>query len=81
MINSLMAKLNEKLEVLFAKVRDLSAEHQELAVEVLSEIADGSTYALSAEERAVLEPALERARRGDFASHADVVEVLNKPWS
>ena len=76
-----MAKLNEKLEVLFAKVRDLPAEHQELAVEMLSEIADGSTYTLSAEERAVLEPARERIRRGEFASHADVGEVFDKPWS
>jgi hypothetical protein len=29
----------------------------------------------------VLEPALERAKRGEFASDADVDEVLDKPWS
>jgi len=36
---------------------------------------------LSDEERAILEPALERAKRGEFASDAEVDEVLKKPWS
>ena len=51
------------------------------AVEALSEIADEKTYALSEDERAVLESALERTKRGEFASQADIDEVLDKPWS
>jgi len=76
-----MATTEDELETLFAKVRALPKARQELAVEALSEIADEKTYILSDEERAVLESAIERANRGEFASHADVDEVLNKPWS
>ena len=47
----------------------------------LTEIAEDDVYVLSDEERAILEPALERAKRGEFASDAEVDEVLNKPWS
>jgi len=50
-------------------------------VEALAEIADPAPYDLSDEERAVLEPALERAKRGDFASDEEVNEAINKPWS
>ena len=77
----IMATTEDRLETLFAKVRALPKARQELAVEVLSEIADEKTYALSEDERAVLESALERAKRGEFASQADIDEVLNKPWS
>jgi hypothetical protein len=76
-----MATTEDKLETLFAKVRALPKARQELAVEALAEIANEETYELSDEERAVLEPALERAKRGEFASDADVDQVLNKPWS
>jgi hypothetical protein len=76
-----MPTTDEKLEHLFAKVRSLPPERQELAVEALSEIAEEGIYALSDDERAVLEPALERARRGEFASEAEADEVLKKPWS
>ena len=62
-------------------MRALPKARQELAVEALSEIADEETYALSDNECAVLESALEHAKRGEFASHNDVDEVLNKPWS
>jgi hypothetical protein len=78
---SIMATTEDKLESLFAKVRALPRARQELAVEALSEIAEEETYKLSDEERAVLEPALERAKRGEFASDAAIDEVLNKPWS
>ena len=33
-----------------------------------SEIVETEVYELSDDERAILEPALERAKRGDFAS-------------
>jgi hypothetical protein len=71
----------EKLEALFAKVRSLPKERQELALAALTDIAEDEVYVLSEEERAILEPALARAKRGDFASDAEVDEVLNKPWS
>jgi len=71
----------EKLETLFAKVLALPEERQQMAIYALSEIAEEEVYILSDEERVVLEPALERAKRGEFASEAEVDEVLNKPWS
>lgn len=70
----------EKLEALFAKVRALPKERQKLAVVALSEIAEDDVYILSDAERAILELALERAKRGEFASDEDVDEVLGKPW-
>jgi hypothetical protein len=76
-----MATTEDRLETLFAKVRALPKARRELAVEALSEIADEETYALSEDENAVLESALERSKRGEFASQADIDEVLNKPWS
>jgi hypothetical protein len=76
-----MVTTEDRLETLFAKVRTLPKARQELAVEALSEIADEGTYELSDGERAVLDPALERAKRGEFASDSDIDEALNKPWS
>jgi hypothetical protein len=76
-----MTTIEDRLEALFAKVRALPKGRQELAVEALSEIADERAYKLSDAERAVLEPALARAKRGEFASDAEIDEVLNKPWS
>ncbi len=76
-----MLKTEEKLERLFAKLRTLPQQRQQLAVEALSEIADEDLYVLSDEERAVLEPALDRARRGEFATDAEVDEAINKPWT
>ena len=78
---SLMATTEDQLETLFAKVRALPKGRQELAVEALSEITDEQEYKLSDDERAVLDPALARAKRGEFAADADVREVLNKSWS
>jgi len=75
-----MAKISDKLEELFARVRGLPKERQELAVEALTEIADPEVYVLSDEERAILEPALARAARGEFASDEEVDTAINKPW-
>jgi hypothetical protein len=75
-----MATTEDKLQTLLAKLRTLPPARQELAVEALSEIAEEEPYNLSDDERAVLEPALERAKRGEFASNTDVDEALNKPW-
>jgi hypothetical protein len=76
-----MTKIEDRLETLFAKVRALPTDRQEFAMEVLAEIVENDVYALSDEERSILEPALERAKRGEFATDAEVDEVLNKPWS
>jgi hypothetical protein len=76
-----MATTQEKLETLFARVRALPEERQQMAIMALSEIAEEEVYILSDEERAIIDPALERAKRGEFASEAEVDEVLNKPWS
>ena len=76
-----MATTEDRLERLFAKVRALPKGRRELAVEALSEITDEREYKLSDAERAALEPALARAKRGEFAPDADVDEVLNKSWS
>ena len=75
-----MPKTEEKLEQLIAKVRTLPTVRKQLAVEALTEITDDN-YVLSDDERAVLEPALERAKRGEFASDAEVDEVLHKLWA
>jgi hypothetical protein len=75
-----MVTTEDKLETLFAKVRALPKARQELAVEALSEIADEGTYILSDDEREVLESGLQRANRGEFATQADIDEVLDKPW-
>jgi len=72
-----MTKLETRLETLLAKLRTLPEDRQEYALEVLTEIVDGEVYVLSEEERAILEPALERAKRGEFAADAEVDEVLN----
>lgn len=76
-----MSSTHEKLETLIAKIRALPDERKELAVEALSEIAEADVYALSDEERAVLEPALADALRGDNLIDADKADVLNKPWA
>ena len=76
-----VTKIEDRLEMLFAKVRALPTDRQELALQVLTEIVEEEVYVLSDEERAILEPALGRARRGEFATDAEVDEVLNKPWS
>ncbi|HEY7550706.1 MAG TPA: hypothetical protein VH913_14460 [Hyphomicrobiaceae bacterium] len=69
----------EKLEALFAKVRALPEPRQQAAIEALSEIAE-EPYQLSDDELAVLGPAMERVRRGEFVPDEEVAELLDKPW-
>ena len=75
-----MPTTEDKLERLITKVRSLPAARKRLVVEALSEMTD-ETYMLSDDERFILEPALERAQRDEFASDAEVDAVLNKPWA
>ena len=70
----------DRLEQLFDQVRTLPRERQELAAEALSEIAATDSYELSGDERAVLEPALARAKQGEFATEDDVEAAIGKPW-
>jgi hypothetical protein len=76
----MMDTTEDQLELLFAKVRELPKSRQELAVEALSEIAEEEPYRLSGDERVVLDSALERAKRGEFASDAEIDELLKNPW-
>ncbi len=76
-----MPTTEEKIETLVARLRALPKARRELAVEALAEIVDDEVYALSDDERAILVPELEAAKRGEFASDADVEEALDKPWS
>lgn len=69
----------EKLETLFLKVRGLSEARQELAVEALAEITE-DVYALSDDERAVLEPALRDAECNENLADAETDEILSKAW-
>ena len=75
-----MPTTEEKLEVLFAKVRALPKERQQLAIMALSEIAEDDVYVLSDEEGAILEPALRDAERGENLSDAETDDLLTKPW-
>lgn len=75
-----MSPTEEKLETLFAKVRALPKERQEQAIAALTDIAEGEVYVLSDEERAILEPALEEAERGENLSDAESDDLLTKSW-
>jgi hypothetical protein len=74
-----MMTTQEKLEALFAKVRALPEPRQLAAVEALADIAQ-EPYVLSDEERAILEPALAEAKRGEnLIDDESLDDFLNKP--
>jgi len=75
-----MSTIAERLEELFAKVRALPTERQELVVAALADIADDEVYVLSDEELAVLKPRLKDAQRGENLVDAETVDLLSKPW-
>jgi hypothetical protein len=70
----------EKLEALFAKVRALPEPRQLALLEFLSEEIAEEPYVLSEEERAIVEPALEEARRGENLIDIEKLN-LRKPWA
>jgi hypothetical protein len=70
----------EKLEALFAKVRALPEPRQLALVEFLAEEIAEEPNELTEDELAVLRPALERARRGEFVPDDEVAELLDNPW-
>jgi hypothetical protein len=69
-MNAITKRLRKALEA----VQAWPVERQDAAAEVLERMNSLATtpYKLSAEERADLEEALAEARRGEFASDADV---------
>jgi hypothetical protein len=70
------------LEDALAKVLRLPEDKQEVAAELLEQLASGSDpYALSDEERAIVRDALARARRGELASDEQVEATLRRPWA
>ena len=70
--------LSKRLETVLEAVRSWPAERQEAAAEVLEHMNRLATtaYKLSDEERADLEEALAEARRGEFASDAEVAAMF-----
>ena len=71
----------EKLDTLVKKLGSLSEERKALAVEALEEIVDDRPYVLTQDERAILEPALAEAKRGENLVDADKLDLLNKRWA
>jgi hypothetical protein len=70
----------EKLEALFAKVRALPEPRQLALIEFLGEEIAEEPYELTDEERAIVEPALEEAKRGE--NLIDIEDLnLRKPWA
>jgi hypothetical protein len=73
-----MAMLSKRLETVLEAVKSWPPERQEAAAEVLEHMNRLATaaYKLSDEERADLEEALAEARRGEFASDAEVAAMF-----
>jgi hypothetical protein len=70
----------EKLEALFDKVRALPEPRQLALLEFLAEEIAEEPYELSDEERAIIEPALEDAKRGvNLIDDEDLDVFLEKP--
>ena len=69
-----MNAISKRLQKALEAVQTWPVERQDAAAEVLERMDSLSTapYELSPEERADLEEALAEARRGEFASDADV---------
>jgi hypothetical protein len=68
-----------RLDVLLNKVRKLPEAQQHAAIAALEEIAD-APYSLSAQELAVLSPALAEAESGENLTDAQDEALLVQPW-
>jgi hypothetical protein len=73
-----MSSISKRLEKALEAVRMWPADRQDAAAEVLEHMNRLATapYELSPDERADLEEALAEARRGEFASDAEVAAML-----
>jgi hypothetical protein len=70
----------EKLDAPFAKVRALPEPRQLALIEFLAEEVAEAPYELSDGERAIIEPALEDAKRGENLIDIEDLD-LRKPWA
>lgn len=75
--------MNRPLEIALGKVLRLPEDKQEIAAEMLEQLAqsDAPPYALSPEERTIVREALARSQRGEFADDTAVDETLRRPWA
>jgi len=74
--------IQEKLEALFDKVRALPEPRQLALLEFLAEEVTGEPDVLSDEERAIIEPALADAKRGEnLIDDEELDDFLDKPWA
>jgi hypothetical protein len=73
-----MSSISKRLEKALEAVRMWPADRQDAAAEVLEHMNRLATapYELSPDERADLEEALAEARRGEFASDAEVAAMF-----
>jgi hypothetical protein len=73
-----MSSVSKRLEKALEAVRQWTPDRQDAAAEVLEHMDRLVTapYELSPEERADLEDALAEARRGEFASDAEVAAMF-----
>jgi hypothetical protein len=73
-----MSSITKRLEKALEAVRTWPPDRQDAAAEVLEHmnVLTTAPYKLSPEERTDLEDALAEARRGEFASDAEVAAML-----
>jgi hypothetical protein len=78
-----MNQLSKRLEKALETVKGWSLDRQEAAADVLEQMnrLASAPYELSDEERADIEEALEEARRGEFASDAEVAAMFARHGS
>jgi hypothetical protein len=74
--------MNKALEHAIIKVLRLPDAQQEIAAELLEQVAAGSAevHMLGDDERTIVQEALLRAQRGEFASDDEVDAALRRPW-
>jgi hypothetical protein len=73
-----MTVVSKRLERMLQAVSSWSIDRQEAAADVLEQIdrLTASTYELSEDERSDIEQAIAEARRGEFASEAEVAALF-----
>lgn len=69
------------LEQAIAKVRALPEEKQQVAAELLEELAAVEIYEMSNDERQAVSEGMAEADRGEFISDAEAETLLRKPWA
>lgn len=75
-----MNQISKRLQRAIEDAKAWPLDRQDAAAEVLENMSKLTTeaYVLSDEERADLEQALEEARRGEFASDAEVTAMFSR---